>query len=240
MPRFNGRTCEPFRAWTRLEARPRKYDFDQVLKAGVHDSLWFLTRQWQFGEFKGEDTGSPILAKIAVETSKVSRVKVSGDNIARTYTDKLPLESRVEKIKRTVSYKERLQLGQHWMRLLDHYGNAFNTANPSRPAYKKSDYLNKLLKLFPLDVPKENLRQAEADIAADARLLTNKKLMNYLDTFSSRIPDGMKVFKASAKRTFVKSIRRSSYHNPFLRQATNDLKTWYNAQYPELAVTEDA
>jgi len=240
MPRFNGRTCEPFRAWTRLEARPRKYDFDQVLKAGVHDPLWFLTRQWQFGEFKGEDTGSPILAKIAVETSKISRVKAYGDNVAMTYNDKLPLESRVEKIKRTVSYKERLQLGQHWMRLLDHYGNAFNTANPSRPAYKKSTYLNKLLNLFPLDVPTEDLNQPEAQIAADAQLLTNKKLMNYLDTFSSRIPDGMKILEASGQSTFVKSIRSSGYHNAFLNNAANDLKTWYIAQYPELDVTRDA
>ena len=240
MPRYNGRTCEPFRAWTRLEARPRKYDFDQVLKAGVHDPLWFLTRQWQFGEFKGEDTGSPILAKIAVETSKISRVKVFGDNLARAYDDSLPLESRVEKIKRTVSYKERLQLGQHWMRLLDHYGNAFNDANPSRPAYNKSTYLRKLLDLFPLDVPTEDLTQPEAQIAAEAQQLTNKKLMNYLETFGSRIPDGMKVFEASGQSNFIKSIRSSGYHNSFLNNAVNDLKAWYYAQYPELEVDKDA
>jgi len=53
--------------WSRLEGRPRRVNFDRVLRAEVHDALWMLTRQWQFGEFKGEDTGSAIFAKTSIK-----------------------------------------------------------------------------------------------------------------------------------------------------------------------------
>ena len=49
-----------FRGWNRLEGRPRVADFERSLRAEVRDPLWFLTRQWQFGEFQGEDAASPI------------------------------------------------------------------------------------------------------------------------------------------------------------------------------------
>ena len=42
-------------AFNRLETRPRTTDFTRSLRAEVRDPLWMLTRQWQFGEFNGED-----------------------------------------------------------------------------------------------------------------------------------------------------------------------------------------
>ena len=46
--------------WNRLEGRPRTIEFDRALRAEVRDALWMLTRQWQLGEFRGEDAGSPV------------------------------------------------------------------------------------------------------------------------------------------------------------------------------------
>lgn len=43
-------TCEPLRIWTRVEPRARQVEFDGVLRATVHDSMWMLARQWQLGE----------------------------------------------------------------------------------------------------------------------------------------------------------------------------------------------
>ena len=50
--------------WNRLEGRPRRADFGRALRAEVRDPLWMLTRQWQMGEFIGEDAGSPVTAKV--------------------------------------------------------------------------------------------------------------------------------------------------------------------------------
>ena len=66
MTREHSYDCEPLRVWNRLEPRARQVDFDRVLQAEIRDPLWMLGRQWQFGEFKGEDTGSAILAKLAL------------------------------------------------------------------------------------------------------------------------------------------------------------------------------
>ena len=44
--------------WNRLEPRPRTAIIEEALAARVRDPLWFLTRQWQLGEFRGEDAGS--------------------------------------------------------------------------------------------------------------------------------------------------------------------------------------
>src|SRR5512145_3012469 len=52
-------------AFNRLEARPRTTDFTRSIRAEVRDPLWMLTRQWQFGEFRGEDAASPVTARIA-------------------------------------------------------------------------------------------------------------------------------------------------------------------------------
>ena len=49
--------------WNRLEGRPRRPDFTRALQAEVRDPLWMITRQWQMGEFIGEDAGSPVTAK---------------------------------------------------------------------------------------------------------------------------------------------------------------------------------
>ena len=44
----------------RLEGRARDADNDDSLAMRTADPLWMLGRQWQFGEFEGEDNGSPI------------------------------------------------------------------------------------------------------------------------------------------------------------------------------------
>ena len=36
----------------------------ESVSARVFDPLWLLTRQWQVGEFQGEDAGMPVLARV--------------------------------------------------------------------------------------------------------------------------------------------------------------------------------
>lgn len=50
--------------WNRLEPRPVAPSIAETLAARLRDPLWLLTRQWQFGEFQGEDAGSPAYVHI--------------------------------------------------------------------------------------------------------------------------------------------------------------------------------
>jgi hypothetical protein len=94
---LESRIFEPaIRGWNRLEGRPRSAEFDRSLRAEVRDALWFLTRQWQFGEFQGEDAGSPIDARLAYATTRLARyLPRTGD--ATDFPQALPLETVVER-----------------------------------------------------------------------------------------------------------------------------------------------
>ena len=63
------RTFPTVTVWNRLEGRPRSVEFDRALSAEVRDALWMLARQWQFGEFRGEDAGSPVTATVHLSTT---------------------------------------------------------------------------------------------------------------------------------------------------------------------------
>lgn len=48
----------------RLETTHRTPEVEAGLAARVHDPLWLLTRQWQFGEFAAQDAGSPAVVRM--------------------------------------------------------------------------------------------------------------------------------------------------------------------------------
>lgn len=92
--------------WNRLEGRPRTHNFDRAFKAEVRDALWMLTKQWQMGEFKGDDAGSPVFAKVHIATSQLNKYKASNQQV-QTFEDSVPLEAKVEQRKFLFSEKEK-------------------------------------------------------------------------------------------------------------------------------------
>jgi hypothetical protein len=119
-------------SWNRLEGRPRSVDFDRSLRAEIRDPLWLLCRQWQFGEFKGEDAGSAVKTKIQLRAAHLNRFAVptraepnpeethlEQENVsylATGYDDLLPLETRVEREAVPMDIMTRARLGRMWLR----------------------------------------------------------------------------------------------------------------------------
>ena len=60
-------------SWMRLEPRSRNAEMSASLQARVYDPLWLLARQWQLGEFQGEDNGSPVVASWRAEAARLTR-----------------------------------------------------------------------------------------------------------------------------------------------------------------------
>ena len=83
-------------AYNRLESSPRSTDFSRSLKAEVRDALWMLTRQWQVGEFKGDDAATPVGARILTVRQQVDRVRFPGGAV-KPYDDALPIETMIER-----------------------------------------------------------------------------------------------------------------------------------------------
>ncbi len=110
--------------WNRLEARPRADDFDRALKAEVRDPLWMLTKQWQLGEFRGDDAGSPAFAKIQMATTRLTKYQADSMPV-QAYEEEVPLEAKVEQKKvpfklgtQDISLDIRLIMGRHWLKLI--------------------------------------------------------------------------------------------------------------------------
>jgi hypothetical protein len=131
-------------AYNRLEARPRSLDFTRSLRAEVRDAMWFLTRQWQFGELTAEDAASPIDARLLTRKLTIDRVTL-GTGAPQPYDDTVPLEARVEA--ETVPFTQllRVQVAQYFLRLhtaalrtkyLPHYLTAFPFPQTADADYK--------------------------------------------------------------------------------------------------------
>jgi len=110
--------------WNRLEGRPRKDDFDRALKAEVRDALWMLTKQWQLGEFEGDDAGWPVFAKIHMATSPLTKYKPATGEVL-PFDASHALEATVEqrpvqftRNRRPIRLDLRLQLGRQWRKML--------------------------------------------------------------------------------------------------------------------------
>ncbi|MEP6889863.1 MAG: hypothetical protein ABI955_04105 [Nitrospirota bacterium] len=110
----------------RIELSTIHSDLQDGLQARIHDPLWMLARQWQFGEFKGEDAGSSASAQVVADTTLLTRYRPgapSGTHPARPYAaPMLPLETLVEGesvvAEGTPNWRRSVEMGQHLLRLL--------------------------------------------------------------------------------------------------------------------------
>jgi hypothetical protein len=83
-------------SWQRLEPHSRNSDFSNGIQATIYDPLWMLARQWQLGEFEGEDAGSPVFVKMDNREHKISKILQNNDKVFK-YKDDMPLEVFVER-----------------------------------------------------------------------------------------------------------------------------------------------
>ncbi len=104
--------------WNRLEGRPRTADFKRALSADVRDALWMLTRQWQLGELRGDDAGSPISAKIRVTTSKLRKYRPGEVGAVEAFDETLPLETKVERRPLSFTLDVCLLMGRQWLKMM--------------------------------------------------------------------------------------------------------------------------
>jgi len=103
-------------AYNRLETSARVTNFDRSLKAEIRDPLWMLTRQWQFGEFEGDDAGSAIGTKILGDHTMMEQVRFPNNTMP--YNDAIPLETIVEREKIKTTLFLAVQMGRYFIKLI--------------------------------------------------------------------------------------------------------------------------
>jgi hypothetical protein len=133
--------------WNRLEPRPRGHEVLESLQARVRDPLWFLARQFQLGEFQGEDAASPAWIQMAYRLSPFTTwaPRGAGGEVIDMST---PLEELTQSEAFSGHLALRVELGQLAETLLEDQGLS-------------ADVIGKVRAAYPIPVP------AEGDIALD-------------------------------------------------------------------------
>jgi len=158
--------------WNRIETRVRDPALPG-LEARLADPLWLLGRQWQLGEFTGEDAGSPIAAQIRGNVGQLSRIapgRPQGRIAAPTY-DPLaqPLDAVVE--------REPVQPGGRDIRLAGESGLAFWRAlDAVGLSHRREDYL---------------LHWSIRPLGDDERVALDDGTVRHADLLALRVPDGI-------------------------------------------------
>jgi hypothetical protein len=112
----------------RLEPLTRSNEVATGLAASIHDPAWLLTRQWQFGEFAGQDAGSPVLVTLAGRSERIAGWRPRPEEEPapgwRPYRVRQgPLDVRVEaEPGRQDDLRTRLDGGLHLSRMLGEAG----------------------------------------------------------------------------------------------------------------------
>lgn len=178
---FTKHTIPSITLWNRLESRPRNQDSVRPLMAEIRDPLWMLTKQWQIGEFQGDDAGSPSIAKVQIATTELTKYQAD-QNESQIFDNSLPLEAMVEQKKipftqdeKKVSLQLRLFMGRQWLKML----------KKDFPGLGLSDtYIEK----FGFPVPDPTDEKA-------ATIVAHKEVWQKIDAIAGRAMDGYSFYE---------------------------------------------
>lgn len=213
--------------WNRLEGRPRRDDFSRALQAELRDPLWLLTRQWQTGEFIGEDAGSPVAAKVAWTTDQVTQLKDPSGAITG-YDGALPLEAVVEarpldlsRNGRKHNVQLRAQFGRRWEKMLGAAGLAAHI-----PAFRAAygfvapDPAQK--SQFELTAAAANWQMLEAL----AGRLTDGGALYLVIKGGGKASDGLGLAPAVASQTDLLGEQLAAWAGKAIYQSEDGLENW--------------
>jgi hypothetical protein len=106
----------------RLEGVPRTDEFTASLRAEIADPLWMLCRQWQLGEFEGEDAATACQAKILSEHQQPEMIHFNEGQPVNYNANQFPLETIVESEPIKNDYYLSLQMGRQFFKLMNEAG----------------------------------------------------------------------------------------------------------------------
>ncbi len=152
--------------WNRVEPRPRARAVKASLRAEIRDPAWMLGRQWQFGEFAGEDAGSPAFVELTSRTAELRQW--SAGSVSASFDPRAPLERQALAEPHTPDHATRVELGQVFFRILD---DLYGQANPPRDPKTVKDIFRNVAVLppvssDPLNALEESARQFLLIVAA--------------------------------------------------------------------------
>jgi IPT/TIG domain len=197
--------------YVRLEPRARDVSLEQGLERGlqarIYDAAWLLARQWQLGEFQGEDNGSPISARIDTDSALLTRFAGgTATPPAPTPYDptKLPLEALVE--------REPPALDPAHPGLAAEAGLTFLRTLRTRitDAAAAARYTTWFTSTYPLQTPAQGSQSSRR-----------------ISVFAGRVPDGVALYNATASG-LPSQLQVPPADKAALAATVSDWRNWYD------------
>jgi hypothetical protein len=220
MPFIEAGSCEPLRVWSRLETRSRQAEFDESLAARIHDPMFLLARQWQFGEFAGEDAGSAVFATIARRVTTVAPVDGASTDDG--------LEPIVERLRIAFPLIVRARLGRTVLSRID---TAASVAMPLPTPYTPGQYRQLLCDEFGIldPDPVEPVAAARDRIVPRAQRV--RRALRGTSVDGVRVADALRpgMTAADLPAGFVAGLFPD--HVSFVLDALEAYRAWFTATY---------
>lgn len=193
----------------RIEGRTRDIDPTEAMRLRVHDPLWMLARQWQMGEFRGNNTGTAMSVRCAVRYDDCSAD---------------PIEPVTEQINPRIDFLARIESAVYFLDLLKYTQEGRELAKTLRP---------QLIKQFPINWEEVGALVLPNAVTKDEEMKLNRHLQSYAKAYKGKIFDGAALYqfltqsqgKAEASSKAASPLDRS------LMLVKGKFKTWFEQKY---------
>lgn len=186
----------------RIETRTRQYDVTDALRFRVHDPLWMLARQWQMGEFRGNDAGTAMSVRCKVRYTPIEGYDLGKDGKRRLSLSKdEPIEPLVERIDREITPEVRVESAVYFIDLL--YSLA-DIGGVDVPKLVRSLVGNSKLALDGkgLSMARSSVGDPGVQAFTESK---NTRLAKFKASCVGKVFDGYKLYLLMQRRTFQQS-----------------------------------
>ena len=195
---------------SRIEGRTRDADPTEAMRLRVHDPLWMLARQWQMGEFRGNNTGTAMSVRCIVRYEDCS-------------SD--PIEPVTEQINPRIDFLAKIESAVHFLDLMRSSG------------LNVKEHLPGLIQSFPIDwnALDDSLVLPDAVTSQQEHLL-NRHLQNYVRAYRGKIFDGEALYNHLVQgQSFLKGdseeaeTKFKAWFQKKYKPVSSDSQSWQEA-----------
>lgn len=185
----------------RMEGRTNNDDMTEALRLRVHDPLWVLSRQWQLGEFRGNDCGTAMSVSCTIKED---------------LCDNDPIEPVVEQINPKTDFMTSIESAVYLLDLVR------NSKIYSKEEIKK--FREMAIMTWPIDWNKSDCYVLEHEATREYEKKLNERLTAYIQTYQGKIFDGYELYKDIR-------LNSNNIKNILNNQILSDYVKWFEQKY---------
>ncbi len=195
---------------SRIEGRTRDADPTEAMRLRVHDPLWMLARQWQMGEFRGNNTGTAMSVRCIVRYGDWS-------------SD--PIEPVTEQINPRIDFLAKIESAVHFLDLMRSSG------------LNVKEHLPGLIQSFPIDWNAlDDSLVLPGAVTSQQEHLLNRHLQNYARAYRGKIFDGEALYNHLVQgQSFLKGdseeaeTKFKAWFQKKYKPVSSDSQSWQEA-----------